>query len=952
MPFVSAPWARQAVTNLLIVVLIVSLLTLPLSAQQASGTAQAVPAPTTQAPAPVAPPVLPNVWAAGPLAQDTGFNAVYQDLVKLRTTGRLLHVTAHPDDEDGGLLTLASRGLGASVMLATLNRGEGGQNKFGSELFDELGILRTLELVAADQYYGCEQRFTRVADFGFSKNAAETFQKWGGHDVALGDLVRIIRSFRPDVITTAFTGTPRDGHGNHEASAILAQEAFRAAADPARFPEQLREGLLPWRASKLYLRARGDEATLRMNTGVYAPVLGSSYVQFALEGLAHQISQGTGGLRVPPGDRFSGYRLADSANGLLPSADKQLFDFVDTSLPGLASRLGPEQSKVPFLRRALEAIDGNAQQAIAGFTLSNPSRAAGPLLEGVANLQDTIAKVAASTIDPAPKLDLLTHLRTKLEQFQKAAADALGLALTASVDPPQNAPQQGFFRFEQTFLMAYPGQTFTLTAHFYNRSQQNVDTPQFELLAPAGWKWEMTTFAPQHGAIVPNGEASAQFSVTVPENAEYTKPYFHRNDPQQENAYTIDDPRWLTQPFAPPPLIVRVRYTTGPNDRSGEMNSAVQVKYVDPIYGQQQRPMPVGPPLSVELEPPTQVVPTQGAGATHVRVGVRNNVIGGAKATLRLEAPSGWKFTPASMPVSFSADGEYQAFDFTVTPPQLSERRYQVKAVLDYNGKQVRDGYRVVTRHDLGAYYYYHPAEQNVSAVQVKTPPRLRVGYIMGAGDDIPPVLRQVGINVSLIPPQELASGDLSVYDAIVLGIRAYDVRTDVREHNRRLLGYVSAGGRLIVQYNAQTALFNAGHYTPYPATLGSDRVTVEEAPVEVLAAQDSVFHAPNHITAHDFDGWVQERGLYFMHDWDARYTPLLASHDPGESPLKGGLLVARYGKGTWIYTGYAFFRQLPAGVPGATRLFVNLLGPGKVHGPPSAVHGNGASRGSLDGGL
>jgi len=251
---------------------------------------------------------------------------------------------------------------------------------------------------------------------------------------------------------------------------------------------------------------------------------------------------------------------------------------------------------------------------------------------------------------------------------------------------------------------------------------------------------------------------------------------------------------------------------------------------------------------------------------------------------------------------------------------------YPLSASLDYQGKQYKEGYEIIGRHDIGDFYYYRPAVQKISAVNVVVPAELRVGYVMGAGDEIPTVLQQLGVRVEIITPAELAAGNLSRFHTVVLGIRAYDVSTDVREYNRRLLDYVNNGGTLVVQYNASIGVFNSGHFTPYPASLSNERVTVEEAPVQILDAANPIFHSPNPIAAGDFTGWVQERGLYFMSSWDPQFKPLLASHDPGEPPREGGLLVAPYGKGLYIYTGYAFFRQLPAGVPGAVRLFVNLL--------------------------
>ena len=384
-----------------------------------------------------------------PLPQDTGAAGLQEMLLRLRTTARLMQTVAHPDDEDGGMLTLESRGKGATVLLLTLNRGEGGQNKVGSNLFDVLGVLRTLELLGADRYYGVQQRFTRVADFGFSKNADETFQKWQGHDIALGDMVRVIRTFRPDVLVARFSGTDRDGHGHHQASSILTREAFRAAADPNRFPEQIAEGLLPWQAKKLYIgnvcgfgaqTCPAENYTVRLNVGEPNPRLGMSYIQFALEGLRHQLSQGAGGWSVDPGPRYTYYKLVDS---VLPTTtdkdghEQDFFDGIDTSLPGLASRLGAEESKVPWLRSELVELANRVQEATQRSE-KDSSDAAGPLLVALQNLDSLIGRVQSSQISSPLKEDLLQVLREKQQQAQTAINLAMNVTVEATVAPPQD----------------------------------------------------------------------------------------------------------------------------------------------------------------------------------------------------------------------------------------------------------------------------------------------------------------------------------------------------------------------------------------------------------------------------------------------------------------------------------------------------------------------------------
>jgi hypothetical protein len=337
----------------------------------------------------------------------------------------------------------------------------------------------------------------------------------------------------------------------------------------------------------------------------------------------------------------------------------------------------------------------------------------------------------------------------------------------------------------------------------------------------------------------------------------------------------------------------------------------------------------VAPVFSVMLEPGEQVVPVDTTAARPVKVAISTDLEGAPSGKLRLEVPTGWRVEPPSIDVSLRHRGDSKDFDFQVSPSSLKEGKAQIRAVLDAGGKSYSEGYSTVSREDLGTFYYYQPATQRVSVVDLKVPKDLKVGYVMGAGDEIPTVLKQTGIDVSVISAEKLASENLSAYGTVILGIRAYDTQKEVADNNKKLLEFVSNGGTLILQYNASTGDFNSGHYTPYPAQLSRARVSVEEAPVEILAPDDSVFHFPNQITQRDFDGWVQERGLYFMDQWDDHFKPLLSSHDPGESAQKGGLMRASYGKGTYIYAGYAFFRQLPAGVPGAIRLYVNLLSAG-----------------------
>ena len=849
---------------------------------------------------------------AAALAPLRGTRELEQLLIQLRTTARLMHTVAHPDDEDGGMLVLEARGEGVTAVQLTLTRGEGGQNRTGSNLFDELGVLRTLELLAADQYYGVEQRFTRVADFGYSKSPDETFDKWQGHDVALADMVRVIRTSRPDVIVTRFQGNERDGHGHHQAAGILTREAFRAAGDASRFSEQLDEGLEPWQAKKLYVRGSSDDYTLALDSGAMSPVLGTTFIQFAMQGLRHQLSQGAGEWQLSNRPHVSYYKLVDSVLPMPAEGrhEHDFFDGIDTTLPGLADRISDEQSKVVFLRPALAAIKQQVDDAT--HLIPGPSsRLAGPLLAGEQQVAELIDEIQQSQLSPAAKSELLVNLRTKRQQFQRAAELALNLELRIAITPSGNP-------------MVVPGQTVRLTAELRNSGDEAVQLQEVALDAPRGWSAPPVWIRPAR--LAPGESSSVIFNLKVAPDAELTRPYWHRNDPETDTVYEIDDPRYATLPFPPPPVEAHAVFAFG--GYRGTVRAVARASMAE-----NSPPLAVVPPFSLLIAPRTQVVRADSTSPITVEVEVRSYVAGEARAYLR--APQGWTINPEAVPVRFERSGQEQKVSFKLTPPGGAYRpgKGRVRAFLEAAGRQYSEGFTVVTGEDLGTFYYYQPAIQQLAAVEVKVPDGLKIGYVMGAGDDIPTVLRELGLSVEMISPEQVAHGDLQRFDTIILGIRAYDTRADVRQHNQRLLDYVDRGGTLLVQYNTNPEQFNAGHYTPYPAELSHDRVSVEEAPVTLLEPYDHLFRFPNTITEKDFDGWVQERGLYFMDKWENHYRALLSCADPGEPPREGGLLRARFGRGTYIYTGYAFFRQLPSGVPGAIRLYVNLLSAG--HGKP-----------------
>jgi LmbE family N-acetylglucosaminyl deacetylase len=842
-----------------------------------------------------------------PLPQDTGKAGLLQTIQRLCNTGRLLHTTAHPDDEDGGMLTFMSRGEGVHVMQLTLNRGEGGQNRTGSGLFDELGMLRTLELLAADRYYDVEQRFTRVVDFGFSKSAQETFEKWGGHDIPLSDMVRVIRTFRPDVIISRFQGAPRDGHGHHQAAGILTREAFRAAADPKRFPEQIQEGLLPWQAKKLYVDnvREGEDYTVKFDANTESPLLGMTYQQFAMQGLKHQLSQGAGQWQFPSGPAWKRYKLVDS---VLPNTqdpeghEHDFFDGIDTSISGLARRLGGEELRdtklAPMFRQLQDKLEEAAIRAN-----KDPKSAAKPLAESLKLLEEIEGEMASAGVRKYVMADILSHLPRR-QEIEHAINLAEGVTVEAKLDGKTGPSAQ----------LVVPGQTFNVAV---------------DLHAPAGTKvLNASIVAPDGWGIKPlsadeKNPLQRLFEVKVPMSAAYTKPYYHRDSPQ-DTIYKIDNPAYLTLPLVSPPITAEVEYEVdGINGRVSDFVKADSVLE----DGEREVPLAVAPAASVLFDHSMCVIRQGRQQPVEITLHVKSDVPEISGGVLSIFPNTGWRVEPASQGVELHGKGTEKSFKFYLFPEADKEMRFDIRAKLTVGGLDFYEGFSTVTRADLETGYYYQPAIEHVSVVDVMLPQNYVVGYIMGAGDEIPTTLRQAGLDVKMILPGELASADLnSKYNAIVLGIRAYDVNEDVRKNNTRLLDYVKNGGTLVVQYNAGVQEFNEGNYTPYPATLSRDRVSDETAPVEILDPHDLVMNEPNDITHKDFDGWVQERGLYFMSSWGGKFVPLLSSHDPGEPPRDGGLIRAWYGKGAYIYTGYSFFRELPNGVPGALRLFVNLL--------------------------
>ncbi|MGH9432422.1 MAG: PIG-L family deacetylase [Terriglobia bacterium] len=897
-------------------------------------------------------PALQPAISASPLPLDRGAAGLWQSLLRLHTRASLILITAHPDDEDGGMLAYESRGQGARVIQLTLNRGEGGMNVMSSDYWDALGILRTEELLASDRYTGLSQYWTRAADFGFSKSKQESLAKWG-YDRVFYDVVRVVRMTRPLVVTSVWVGGPTDGHGHHELAGQLAQQVFNAAGDPNVFPDQIKQGLEPWKPLKMYARVprfaitpKGiyDYATRRYESvrfrdyihrtwinsllstqvqipeGQYDPIPGYSYIQIAAQGLDQQKSQ-NGGVGVPPAGPFmSAYHRFGSR---VPATDHEqsFFNGIDTSLTGIAG-LAP-QDQAESLRQSLISINQSVEAAMRDFSARQPGRIAPQLADGLKALNSLIARVNAKTLPTDAKDDILFELRVKRAQFNTAITQALGLSLLATVAPAHES--HSFFAAlmpqATEFQVATPGQHFRVKVHVADEGTAAVAIKDIHLTWPSGESWQAN---PQNspGETLASGAATdLGFTVAVPENAADTRPYFSR--PNIEQAYyDINDPRYLNLSFAPYPLSAWVDYIYhGVTVHQGQV---VQTVKRAPRIGPVLNPLAVGPAVSVAISPNAGVLPL-GTKTFNVSATVRSEVTSQASGTLRLKLPPGWTASPDEATFSISAAGQEQNVTFGVSCPNLEEKQYQITAVAGFEGHTYSEGFGVVGYPGLRPYNYYQPAVYRTTGVDLKVAPALKIGYVMGSGDEVPESLGSLNLKAQLLTPQDLATGDLSRYDVIVLGIRAYAVRNDLKVHNDRLLEYVKNGGVVIVQFNTSEYDHNYGPY-PYSLSNNPELVVDETSKVEVLDPSNPLMTWPNKITSADFNGWYEERGHGFMKSWDPHYEALLETHDPGQDPQKGGLLVARYGKGAYVYCAYALYRQLPEGVPGAFRLFANLI--------------------------
>jgi LmbE family N-acetylglucosaminyl deacetylase len=825
-----------------------------------------------------------------------GLEAVDRMLRRLGTHRRLLVIGAHPDDEDTELLALVARGMGGEAAYLSLSRGEGGQNLVGPDLGVGLGLVRSQELGAARRLDGGRQFFTRAYDFGFTRSLDETLQKWP-KQVLLEDAVRIVRRFRPQVVISIFSGTVRDGHGQHQAAGLTAQDAFRAAGDAAALPGLAGEGLTPWQPVALY-RETGwfdnDSTTIVLPTGGVDPLTGRSYYQIAMASRSLHRSQDMGRLQEPgPQDTKVGWVAGGAGR-----EGKDLFAGVDTRLAAMAAEAA-DPGRRAEMEKHLDRVAALTAQALGRLSTTDLASTVPVLAEALGQL-----RAARSLVRPGDGgVGML--LDEKIALAEGALAAAAGVTLDVLAEREATAP----------------GESVGLTVSVWNAGKEPVAVESVALVSPEGWDGGV----PAAGRAVAAGRLEEwKSNVPVPAGARPTLPYFLYKPLAGDLYDWSGTPAAVRgEPFAPAALRASVRLTIAGAQVTLERDAAFRLR--DEAIGEIRRPVRAVPALDVAIEPNLLVWPvSQGGKRVEVTLTANAEALSGR---VEVTAPSGWP-APAPIGFSFARRGERAFFDVPFTPPAaLAPGRYPFAfAAVLADGRRMALGIRTIDYGYIPRTPRPETAEVAIAAADIRFPKLSRVGYVRGAADQVPEALLAVGVPIEILGERDLDAGDLSGYDAILVGSRAYETEAALPGANGRLLDYARAGGLLIVQY--QQYGFVRGNFAPFALDIARphDRVTDETAAVTILDPQSPVFRTPNVIGPADWDGWVQERGLYFAHTWAPEFTPLLAMSDPGLPEQKGGLLVARLGKGRYVYTGLAFFRQLPAGVPGAYRLLANLL--------------------------
>jgi len=812
---------------------------------------------------------------------------------KARVATRILFITAHPDDETASLLAYLSRGLDADVALLTITRGQGGQNAIGPEQDGPLGVVRTTELLAAGSHYGVNQYFTRAVDTGFSKSAERTMKIWG-EQIPMEDMVRVIRMYRPNVVINGWGGV-QFGHGQHQASGIYTPEAVRNAADVTKFPEQIREGLPAWKVP-LELRPAGfgfgpappppPPGAVELTVTDVSPLWGKSYVEMGMEGHAQHRSQGTPSLFGNPYFRRPVFLITEGGPEAGRGFDPKLLAQPITQLAGRFASFDA------VMAPALETTEQNLAAAVKAALALDRAGAAKSLVDAVKEIEALDEKVRnRGGAESAGAVEELDQVKERIDQ---ALTEDVALPVDTEADRHELVAGEGFL--VKVNLLDKPAVPVKWTVE------------PSSLKVPAGWA--VTLDAAKADS------KSYQFHVTVPAGA---KP--------------PESPADAVLPFPPP--LVKLALRLNLEGYSFTTEKTVESS-VAKTTGVETYQLELVPAVTLTVEPAQVMVPQKRAASPlELLARVRYHGARPANVSVGLDAPAGWTVAPCAT-LSFSAAGD-QLVRYVVSPPKAIEAgAYRLGPFARIGEETFRTSLEPIPT--LPTRQWSGPDDATVHVLDLTVPEGLRIGYIAGDNDTIPETLRQIGMEVDMLDEVALAFGNLNRYDAIVAGIRAYELRPDAMAANPRLLEYVKNGGTLLVEYERDFA-WNRLMPAPYKAEMAPQavRVTDPGSPVRFLEPGSPLLNFPNQITLKDFEGWNQERGLYFWSPpWASEYQPVLGLTDPGEPEATGGLVYARDGKGIYIYTGLSFFRELPDGVPGAYRLFVNLLSQKRNPAQPS----------------
>lgn len=829
--------------------------------------------------------------ALGPLVQGLGVNM------------RVLVIGAHPDDEDTQLIAWLARGRQVETAYLALTRGDGGQNLIGNELGEALGAIRTEELLAARRLDGGKQFFARAYDFGFSKNAQEALTQWP-HDSLLRDVLTVVRAFRPHVIVSVFSGTPRDGHGQHQVAGLLAREAYDVAGDTVRFPRTMTAGAGGWTPLKFYRGAffRNEAATIRINVGEFSSVLGRSYSEIAADSRSQHRSQAMGSLQRK-GVRYD-FLIREAMRVSAPEdpkAEASIFDGIDTTWARFRAVVTS-----PGRRASLDSL-GDAFAAVRSqLDLMDPSRVVAPLARlqrlmrqvcGPAAVGNPCGSVATDGSLLIGDADLHGSMEVAAERVERALALASGIAVEATT------PREVYATTD----------SIPVLVEAFNRGKLPVSMNRMLVIADHG------SITRELGARVLRPDSVLRDSVSF-RMSTATSPWWLRV-PRRGAVFGVPGST-RDEATASAAATLLTQFTVG--EATFATWTPVVNRVADPVRGDISRPVAAAPAVTLTLDREVEYAPANSSIQRPVRVHVRSAASAAKEVRVTLELPSGLLADSATRGVTLPA-GAQRTLTFSVRG-RLTPGRHQLRATATSGGETFQTGYSAIEYDHIRTQRLYRPAALALEAVDVNVPRGLTVAYINGVGDNIAPMLEQLGVSVTVLDAAALPRTDLSKYGAVIVGTRAYEASDALVANNARLLDYAKDGGTLVVQYG-QYEMQSAG-IMPYPITLSrpADRVTVEGAPVRVLDATSSLLSAPNKIAAADFSGWQQDLTLYMPRTFDKAYTPLLETSDAGEPGNQGALLVAALGKGTYVYTTLAFFRQLPAGVPGAARLFVNLM--------------------------